>query len=574
MLLEGGETATISNGAFVDNHNTGLGQAGAGVLHLDAALLVRNTILWDNSADATIVDAQVKAEAPGAQLSVVYSCVQDDDPNLPPITGAGNIDEDPLFVDAPNGDFRLSALSPCIDRGVNALSDDYGDLDDDDNENEKTPLDLALATRVVDGLATIDDLTLCDGIVDMGAYEYRFGCGACILGDINKDAVVDGRDIDPFVACLLGSSGCECACADIRGSNGVGVEDIVCFVTLVLSGGADRSCVQNNCDFLPPGCPYSNETAVQMIVSGALADCNDNLIPDVCEIDENSVAPGGPYYCQSDCVMDQNNDGIPDTCQPDCNGNGTPDDLDIAAAVETDCNGNGIPDSCASEQDLNGNGVPDECDILARVSADCDGNGVPDEADPDCDGDGTPDACQPLVDCNGSGVFDACETDCDGDGLPGDCELSWNDCNGNHQPDDCEINRDPPWNLPDCNNNGVPDECELSGADCNGNGVLDACDISMGLSADSNANGIPDECEGAPMAPMTRGAFAEFSTGGYPGFPPGVPVQSVESERWTAYMTWCAATDFSDMTIAEKFEALLAKRLELGLPAGQLLPTP
>ena len=32
-------------------------------------------------------------------------------------TGTGNIDSDPLFVDAANGDFNLDLLSPCIDSG-------------------------------------------------------------------------------------------------------------------------------------------------------------------------------------------------------------------------------------------------------------------------------------------------------------------------------------------------------------------------------------------------------------------------------------------------------------------------
>jgi hypothetical protein len=59
----------------------------------------------------------------------------------------------------------------------------------------------------------------------------------------------------------------------------------------------------------------------------------------------------------------------------DCNGNGTGDSDDLAAATSLDCNGNGIPD---------------ECDIASGLSSDADGNGIPDECavEGDVDGDG------------------------------------------------------------------------------------------------------------------------------------------------------------------------------------------
>ncbi|MBI4605393.1 MAG: hypothetical protein HY721_25800 [Planctomycetes bacterium] len=48
----------------------------------------------------------------------------------------------------------------------------------------------------------------------------------------------------------------------------------------------------------------------------------------------------------------------------DCNGNGLPDDADIASRSSKDCNSNG---------------VPDECDIASGGSSDTDANGRPDE---------------------------------------------------------------------------------------------------------------------------------------------------------------------------------------------------
>lgn len=71
----------------------------------------------------------------------------------------------------------------------------------------------------------------------------------------------------------------------------------------------------------------------------------------------------------------------------DCNGNGVPDDEDIAAGTEDDCDESGVPDSCelleGTLTDVNGNGVPDECECL--VSSYCptvpNSSGAPAELD-------------------------------------------------------------------------------------------------------------------------------------------------------------------------------------------------
>jgi len=62
-------------------------------------------------------------------------------------------------------------------------------------------------------------------------------------------------------------------------------------------------------------------------------DCNDNGMPDACEIDRDSPASGGPFYCQDDC-------------DPDCNNNGVPDACDIDGGTSPDCNANAVPDEC------------------------------------------------------------------------------------------------------------------------------------------------------------------------------------------------------------------------------------
>ena len=80
----------------------------------------------------------------------------------------------------------------------------------------------------------------------------------------------------------------------------------------------------------------------------------------------------------------------------DCNGNGQPDDEDIAGGVSEDCNGSMIPDECEIDAttDCDGNAVLDECETLP----DCDGDGISDceaiaEGAQDCDANGIPDTC-------------------------------------------------------------------------------------------------------------------------------------------------------------------------------------
>jgi hypothetical protein len=85
----------------------------------------------------------------------------------------------------------------------------------------------------------------------------------------------------------------------------------------------------------------------------ALWDCNGNGTPDDCDVAD------GP---SDDCT----NNGVPDECEPDCDANGLADSCDIAAGTDLDCNGNGVLDGCdiasGVSADANTNGVPDECD--------------------------------------------------------------------------------------------------------------------------------------------------------------------------------------------------------------------
>lgn len=178
------------------------------------------------------------------------------------------------------------------------------------------------------------------------------------------------------------------------------------------------------------------------------------------------------------------------TILPDCNDNGVPDITDILNETSEDCDNNGIPDECVEESDdCNGNVQPDACDIAQGVSFDCNNNGIPDD-------------CIALeVDCNSNRFPDACDiaerrsTDCNGNGIPDECAWLEIDCNNNNHPDVCDISR---GTHKDCNNDGILDVCQF---DCNHNGADDECDIADGIAPDLDGNGVPDGCQSVLRVP-------------------------------------------------------------------------
>jgi len=111
----------------------------------DSSPTVHNSILWGNTPD------QISGDFPA---TIRYSDVQGG------YAGTGNINVDPLFMDAANGDLRLQAISHAKNAGDNSLLPaDMLDLDGDGNTSEPIPFDLAGNPRGF------------NGTVDMGAYE-------------------------------------------------------------------------------------------------------------------------------------------------------------------------------------------------------------------------------------------------------------------------------------------------------------------------------------------------------------------------------------------------------------------
>jgi predicted outer membrane repeat protein len=151
------DVITITNSSFSGNAS-GSGSAISGQgdfgnfgatfpTTISANAVIRNSIIWGNGGTAL-------SNTFGTN-TVTNSIVQGG------FAGTGNLNVDPLFVDAINDDLRLQSGSPAINAGSNAsLPADTRDLDGDSNITEAIPLDIARNPRV-------------NGTnVDLGAFEF------------------------------------------------------------------------------------------------------------------------------------------------------------------------------------------------------------------------------------------------------------------------------------------------------------------------------------------------------------------------------------------------------------------
>ena len=117
---------------------------------------------------------------------------------------------------------------------------------------------------------------------------------------------------------------------------------------------------------------YDHYLSTLLYLASWVSDCNENGIADL----EETASGAAP-----DC----NDNWIPDECDLDCNTNFVPDECDIVEGSSEDCNINLVPDECdlayETATDCNANAVLDECDLAEGTSEDCNGNEWPDECD-------------------------------------------------------------------------------------------------------------------------------------------------------------------------------------------------
>lgn len=156
-MRNSGSSPTVTNCTFSGNSAS----AGGGISNLYSSITTLiNCIFWGNTA----VNGPQIYNVYSSTSIVTYSCIQDG------YSGTGNIDADPLFVDAGNDDVHLKSYSPCIDAGDPA--GDYSGQTD------------------MDGLQRVRY-----DFVDMGVYEVY-----PIAGDFEPDEDVDLSDFAIFSA--------------------------------------------------------------------------------------------------------------------------------------------------------------------------------------------------------------------------------------------------------------------------------------------------------------------------------------------------------------------------------------
>jgi len=107
---------------------------------------IRNSIIWGNTGN-TNVHNNDEVDIPEYSHSLVEDVFED---------GVILEYENPLFVDANNGDFSLQEGSPCIDAGNNELYLEIRDIFNFDDENDLTGSPRLYGTAI-----------------DLGAYEYQ-----------------------------------------------------------------------------------------------------------------------------------------------------------------------------------------------------------------------------------------------------------------------------------------------------------------------------------------------------------------------------------------------------------------
>lgn len=128
------------------------------------------------------------------------------------VAGTGNIDGDPLFVDASQGDYRLSLASPAIDAGSNDLIA----LDES--------LDLVGAIRRSD-VPTVEDTGVgAAPVVDMGAFETI--ASNTPIADLDGDGVVGPSDLGLLLGAWGACARCATCAADLDADCAVGAGDL------------------------------------------------------------------------------------------------------------------------------------------------------------------------------------------------------------------------------------------------------------------------------------------------------------------------------------------------------------
>jgi predicted outer membrane repeat protein len=169
---------TLANVTFSGNS----ADYGGGMYNYYGDPTLVNAIMWDNVAGTAGNQIYNASSTPTISYSLIQLCGGSGggwNPSLG-VDGGGNIDTDPLFVDAdgpddiagtPDDNVHLQNTSPAIDAGDStSVPADIGDLDGDGNTTEMLPYDRDNHPRFADMPVTDTGFGPVP-IVDMGVYE-------------------------------------------------------------------------------------------------------------------------------------------------------------------------------------------------------------------------------------------------------------------------------------------------------------------------------------------------------------------------------------------------------------------
>ncbi|MEI7947013.1 MAG: choice-of-anchor Q domain-containing protein [bacterium] len=141
----GGDSITLFENCLITGNTADSGGAGFGIGTFINCTITKNSAVRGGGSWGAKLDNCIIWDNSGGNYqptdTIQYSCA------TPLPTGSGNINADPLFIDAANGDFRLQTNSPCINVGSNGLVRSETDL--------------------------VGNYRISAKIVDMGAYEFQ-----------------------------------------------------------------------------------------------------------------------------------------------------------------------------------------------------------------------------------------------------------------------------------------------------------------------------------------------------------------------------------------------------------------
>ncbi len=219
----------IQGSTFTQNA-TLTGGGGGAIMAAGGSVTIDNCILWDNQAPTVSQNESIWYNN-FVNLVVNRTIIDRLGSGALAPPGIGNINADPLFVDAdgpdnipgtPDDNVRLSEGSPAIDRGsdlivsTNIFTDIYGNARFlDDTGTPDTGLDDAIP-----------------GIIDLGAAEFQGTTPSDCPPDFNDDGTLNFFDISAFLAAF----GNQDPIADFNDDGSFNFFDISAFLTAFSTG--------------------------------------------------------------------------------------------------------------------------------------------------------------------------------------------------------------------------------------------------------------------------------------------------------------------------------------------------